>query len=345
MIQLNKTKFNTKSPRLMWTLIILLFFNYFFLGIKYLNNSTDPQAYDTTAYLGEANLVENHGGIFNFFNLCITGKYKQANQHPLYILALTPFASTNINFFINAKIISYLIGLFLLISVYIITRKMYGDLVASIAALGVILNTIFLEWTTMVASESLLMLFSFLCIYFAIKGFNENRVWIYSGVFAGLAYLSKGTGMFLIPGFLVAAFIVYKFKIFKNKFFYLFFISFIVISSPLFIRNIVVYHDPLFNVNKYIAEYSIEQLNEVKYTVFSPENGTNQWKFENNLLPQEKKDKPSSKALSISHSIKKITSGLGPHIRALLFSFLISMDMDEHGFIISAFICEYPCPL
>jgi hypothetical protein len=320
---MTNVKFQSPNSRIAWILVILLFFNFLLLGIKYLDTSTDPQAYDTTAYLGEANIIKNNGGVFNFLDLCLTGKYKQANQHPLYILLLTPFASTNISFFVEAKIISYAVGFILLVCLYFVARKMFGDLTAAVAVTGLILNTVFMEWTTMVASESLLILFSFLCMYFVIEGFKKNGYWILAGVSAGLAYLAKGSGLFLIPGFFAGALAVYKLKVFRNKYFYLFPLAFIITASPLFIRNIVLYHDPLFNVNEYIAEYSFNQLYNSKYTVFNPEEGTNQWKFDN-VIPSEKKERINlKKGFNLFGSIKKITSGLGSNSKAFLYSFLI----------------------
>jgi hypothetical protein len=316
---------NANNCKSIFVLLFLLFCTYLLLGITNLNKASDPQAFDTTAYLGEANIINNNGGILNFLNLCVSGKYKQANQHPLFILLLSPFASTNISFFITAKLISFFVGFLLICCTFIICKKMFGDLVAIISVMGLILNEVFLEWTTMVAAESLLMLFGLLSIYFIIEGFRKNHFWIYAGVCAGLAYLAKGTGIFLIPGFFISAVIVNKFNILKNKFFYLFFISFVIVASPLFIRNVIVYQDPFFNVNKYIAEYSWDQVYNSKYTVFNPKEGTNQWRFEK-LEKQNKSDSATVTTLKnfkSTSSIDKIRTNVRSHVGAFLYSFII----------------------
>jgi hypothetical protein len=316
---------NTHNYKSTSILLFLLFSTYLLLGIVNLNMASDPQAFDTTAYLGEANIVNNNGGIPNFLNLCITGKYKQANQHPLYILLISPFASTNISFFITAKLISFFVGFLLICCLFIICRKMFGDLVAVISVMGLILNGVFLNWTTMVAAESLLLFFCLLSMYFIIEGFGKNHYWIFAGVSAGLAYLTKGTGIFLIPGFFIAAVIVNKLNILKNKFFYLFFISFVIVASPLFIRNIIVYQDPFFNVSKYIAEYSWEQVYNSKYTVFDPQEGTNQWRFEK-LENQNTNDSltvTTLKNFRPTSLIDKVRSNIKSHIGAFLYSLII----------------------
>jgi hypothetical protein len=273
-------RYSSKNSIYGFILIILLSASFILLSIREINQNTDPQDYDTTGYLGEANFLKYHGGIDNFIDLCLTGIYKQANQHPLYILFLTPFASMDISFFIYAKIISAVFGLILLLLLFIIGRKMYGDLIASVAVLALLLNSIFIDWTTMVAFESLLMVFSLLCIYFAMEGFKNNKNWIYAGVFAGLSYLTKGTGILLVPGFLISAIIIYKLDVFKNKFFWLFFIVFTLTASPLLIRNFIVYQNPLYNVNSSIVTMGNEKINKTVYTTFDLKEGVAIWKYE-----------------------------------------------------------------
>ena len=317
----NKYNFSNSNFRLI--VITLLLLSFILIGIDNLNFASNPQAYDTTAYLGEANFIKNHGGIFNFINLCITGKYIQANQHPLYILLITPFASRDISFFINAKIISVIVGLILLFSLYIIAKKMFGELIASIAVFGLILNDIFFEWISIVASESLLMLFCLLCMYFILKGFKNNKYWIYAGIFMGLAYLSKGTALFLIPGFIISCFLIYRIQIFKNKYFWLFFILFVITASPLFIRNIVVYKNPFFNVNDYIITYGWDKLRDIQYVTFDPNEGVSTWKFDKSISDTTYQKVGSSKPNKILNIIPKAIKGIGPQSKALLYSLSI----------------------
>lgn len=264
-------KYDSKSTIFSIVLMFLLSINFLLFGIDRINRNTNPEAFDTVAFLGEANIIKDNGGIKNFLNLCITGKYKQANQHPLYILVLSPFASRDISFFVNAKIISFVIGLILILLLFIIARKNYGDLCASVAVLGLLFNHQFLLWTSIVACESLIMLFSLLCMFLVLKGFENAKCWSYAGIFAGLAYLTKGTGLFLIPGFALSALTAYGLKVFKNKYVWSFFILFTLVASPLIIRNIVLYHNPFYNVNMDRITYQTDKLNESKYVLFKPD--------------------------------------------------------------------------
>lgn len=266
-------KYNFKNFIFSLLLILLLSFSFVLLGIDKINTNTNPEAYDTTAFLAEANFIKEHGGIKNFLNLCLTGKYKQANQHPLYPLALSPFASRDISFFINAKIASLVIGLILLLLLFIIARQKYGDLCALIAVFGVLLNHVFLKWTTIVACESLLMLFTLLTMHFILQGFRNNKYWAHAGIFAGLAFLTKGTALFLIPGFVFSSLTIYRLRVLKNKYFWSFFILFILVASPLVIRNVVVYKHPFFNINIDKLSYTQAQLYESAYAISTPEQG------------------------------------------------------------------------
>lgn len=313
-------KYNSKNNFIRISIIILLFFNFILLGINGINAALDPQWFDTTAYLGEANFINHHGGVLNFFSLCITGIYKQANQHPLYILFLTPFASMDISFFIVAKIISAILGFILLIALFFIGKKMYGDLIASVAVFALLLNSLFLKWTTVVACESLLMLFSLLCIYFVMEGFKNNKYWIYAGFFAGLSYLTKGTGILLLPGFVLTSIIVYKLNIFKNKFFWLFFILFTLTASPLLIRNIFVYQNPFYNVNNTVITMGQDEIDKSVYVNFDLKEGVAIWKFEKSETNNEGEIKSKS-------SQQKFSSKLFSLPKKIIEAGLVFLDM------------------
>ncbi len=273
-------KYEIGNTKVTAAALFLLLISFIFLAVYSLGQSTHPAYYDTTAYLSEATFIDNHGGLLNFLKLCITGEYKQANQHPLFILVLTPFASHEISFLITAKLITAFIGFITLIVLYIITRKMFGVITALITLFAMSMNYVFVKWMGIVGVEMLLVLVSTICTYFVIAGFKNNKLWIYGGIFAGLAYLSKAPGLFFIPGFVLAGFVVYKFSILKNKYFWYFFLAFVVVSSPLLVRNMVVYNDPFFNVNKYIAQVGTEELFKTRYLEFGPEIGSALWKFE-----------------------------------------------------------------
>lgn len=319
-------RFNSPNKTLSFLLGVLLFANFILLGLHGINSAPNPEAWDTTAYLSEANFIKNNGGLLNFINLCFSGEYKQANQHPLFILLLVPLASTDISFFISAKFINLAIGFIFLVVVFVCSKKIYGNINASIVAAALMLNIIFIQWTTVVACESLLMLFSFLTIFFIQLGFDKNKNWIYAGVFAGLAYLTKGTSIIILPGFILAAFLIYKFKIFKNKYFWSFFLLFIITASPLLIRNTLVYKNPLFNVNNYIITLGVDYLDENRYVTYSPNEGATLWKFDKVI--ESASDKKTD--LGLSSKLFNLASKMYHGLKSEAIIFLTSFNVFQN---------------
>jgi 4-amino-4-deoxy-L-arabinose transferase-like glycosyltransferase len=305
---------------------LLISANFILLGINGINDASIPEAYDTTAYLGEANFIKNNGGLINFLNLCLSGDYKQANQHPLYILLLVPFASTDTSFFIFAKLVNFLIGFIFLLIVYFSVKKMAGNVTASIVVVALLFNVIFIEWNTLVACEALLMLFSFLTIYYIHLGFEKNKYWMHSGIFAGLAYLTKGTSLILLPGFVVSALIIYKSNLFKNKYFWSFFLLFCVTTSPLLIRNVIVYNNPFFNVNNYIITLGVDYLNENRYVTYNPNEGATLWKFD--TVMKRASDKKTDDGLS--SKLLNLTSKMYHGLKSEAIIFLTSFNVFQN---------------
>ena len=198
---------------------------------------------------------------------------------------------------------------------------MSGNINAAIVAAALLSNVIFMQWTTLVACESLLMLFSFLTIFFIQRGFDKNTNWIYAGVFAGLAYLTKGTSIILLPGFILAGLLTFKFKIFKNKYFWSFFLLFLLTASPLIIRNTLVYQNPFFNVNNYIITLGVDYLDENRYVTYSPNEGATLWKFDAVEESTPVKEPSSSMLSKVPKLTKKMYNGLKSEAIIFLSSF------------------------
>ncbi|MBI3812647.1 MAG: glycosyltransferase family 39 protein [Nitrospirae bacterium] len=133
-----------------------------------------------------------------------------------------------------------------LISFFVI-RDLFGDAAAKFGSVLMVFNAAYLERSTHVDCETLLMIFFLSAWYFMIRGLSDNRYWIWAGVSSGLAYMTKGPEILLIPVFFLSGLFVFRFQILKNKYFWYFFLGFLALVSPLFIRNIVVYHALLYD--------------------------------------------------------------------------------------------------
>src|SRR5262249_1933531 len=159
----------------------------------------------------------------NFLPLCLQGQYKIVVQHPLYPLVLSTFASRDLSFFPRAKILSLGTGLLVVIITFLITKDLFGMIIASLASVLLIFNLMFLTASSHVACETLLILFMLLSWYFMVKGVENHRYWVGAGLTAGLAYLTKGTGLFAVPIFIVSNVLIFRLTAARNKWFWLFF--------------------------------------------------------------------------------------------------------------------------
>ncbi|GFP26893.1 hypothetical protein HKBW3S33_00307 [Candidatus Hakubella thermalkaliphila] len=246
-LQTNKTK---SLPQVVFYILAILTF--LLLGFIAVGSRSDPGTIDTTAYLRESLYFKENGGLPNALSLLLSGRYRQANQHPLYLLLLSLVASRDISFYPKAKLLTLAIGVVTFIFTFLTARKLFGERVGMLSAIFLLFNQLFMSYTTIVAAESLLALFFLLSWLFMAKGFENNKYFIYAGVFSGLAYLTKGSGLLLIPSFGLSSLLVYRLKVLKNKYFWSYFLFFFLSSFPLIVRNIVVYRNPFYNINNYV---------------------------------------------------------------------------------------------
>ena len=217
-----------------------------------LQTHTTLNEMDTTAYLGTAAQIRELGFI-GLFKACFTGSYIEANRHPMYMLMISPVAAKTVTAFVNAKIVTAAIGLLLVVVFYVSVYRLYGAGAATVSTLLLTMNATFIRLTTMVACEAPLMLFLFLSWLCMVIGFRKKIFWIAAGAMAACAYLTKTSGLLLVPVFLFSIITWYRrqlFTIVKNKCFLGFFLAFFLVASPLLVRNSLIYHDPFYNINK-----------------------------------------------------------------------------------------------
>lgn len=235
------------SNRLVTSLfLVLLAATFLLIGTNAVKTAVDASFDDTGSYLEGALFIREHGGVANFIKLALTGEYKISSQHPLYLLLLSPLASRELAFFSAAKLESLLFGLVVVLILFFAARDLFGDATAKIAAVLLILNVEFLERSSHVDCETLLTVFFLLAWYLMIKGLRDHRYWPWAGLAAGLAYMTKGPEILLIGVFLVASLLVFRLPIVRNRYFWSYFVAFLVAAAPLMIRNIIVYHNPLY---------------------------------------------------------------------------------------------------
>jgi Dolichyl-phosphate-mannose-protein mannosyltransferase len=224
--------------------LVLITLTFLLAGMRQIHKAVEPAVGDTGQFLEGALFIKEHGGIARFVTMCLNGEYKGANQHPLYLLLLSTVASRDLSFFPMAKAITLVIGLLVVLVLFVVARDLYGRTAAYVATVLMAFNATLLERATNVTVEPLLLLWVVPAWYFMVKGLADNRQWVWAGLCSGLAYMSKGTGIFLIPIFVIPTFCFLRWRTLTNRYFWLFLLAFGLVSSPLIVRNIVVYGEP-----------------------------------------------------------------------------------------------------
>jgi len=253
MTQSNTIYFKINKNTFKWIVLGLL--ASLFLGLSYFSHvsNLDYTQIDQRNFLRGAIELSNLKSPVEYF----TGSIKTTGQHPLYIWLCYLFTSKEIQFFTKAKFLSNFLALIFYLVFGGLIRKQYGFLVSVISISILITSNEYIRYLSWVGCEYLLLTFTFLTWYFITNGFTNQKLWILGGGFNGLAYLSKPTGFLFLPSFIISYFIInlknksLKDSI-KNKYFYLYFASFILTSSPLLIRNIIVHRNPFYNWNQKI---------------------------------------------------------------------------------------------
>ncbi len=223
---------------------------YVLAGLLGMQAHRDPIEMDTTFYLSAAYQIKETGGVFQHIQNCIRGIYREATQHPAYLLILSCFAEKNVHFFINAKIATFILGFLLLLVYFYIVRNLFCAGTALIAVCFLVASATFLNLSTMVACETLLVIFFLLFWFFAAKGFDKGRYWLGAGFFASAAFLTKSLGILTLPIFLIAVFVIFtrkKSTVFLNKYCWGFLAIFFIFASPLLIRNLKVFGTPFYS--------------------------------------------------------------------------------------------------
>ncbi len=207
---------------------------------------------DTQAFFWFARKISESDSVFKFIISMYTGVFEHANRHPLFPMLMNIFIEDGINWFIKIKIFNIILGLVFVLIFYFIIKKEAGIVAASISAFLLIFNDTFIFQSTMVSSEPLLLIFSFMSFYFLYKGLDDSRLWLLAAVCLGLTFLTKVSALFIVMGFALFLFFNVKgrfWTLLNNRNLWLFAVIFAIIISPILVRNTIVYKFPFYNEN------------------------------------------------------------------------------------------------
>jgi hypothetical protein len=229
---------------------VLALASYAAIAFRLLQLNREP-IHDQYDYLRVAGEIRGMGGAIELGRQLWSGEYKEGNRHPLYTLVLSIQPE-----FEWGKRLSLAIGFGTLALIWWSTCWRFGWLVGGLSAVLVATNNVFQQSATLVACEMMLVLWSF-SVWLVIERIVEkeqcrvanDRSRILSsvvvGALLGLGYLTKASAFFLLVTFLVWSFGVAGLR----RWSWLALIAFAIVGSPLLVRNVRAYGDPLYSVN------------------------------------------------------------------------------------------------
>ncbi len=316
-------------------LLVLVAVTFFLVGLDKVNEASDPSFEDTQAFLQVALFIKENGGVSNFLHLCMTGEYEADVQKPLYPLLLSTFASKELVFFEKARVLSLVMGLLVVVTFFYISRDLYGDDVGYLGAGWLAVNSTFLRVSSHVQCETTLILFMLLSLYCMMKGSENERYWIVAGLFGGLAYLAKGTGLMLIPVFIVASLLSHGPKIIRRTYFWMFFVLFFLISSPLVARNMLLYGEPTHESANYHALW-LDSWDEIYLPKYQLVRQYPEVTWEGTALPTMRSYIASH---TLSEIITRAARGISREFRMFVSSMEPLLYMEGIGWLVLLFFC------
>jgi hypothetical protein len=133
------------------------------------------------------------------------------NDHPLYTAILSLWAGRSPSVFTFSKLFSLLVGAATIAATYRIGEILFDRETGLLAAAALGLNWITLSLSMSLRAEVLLPPLFLLHWYCVRRGFSgDGRWWLGGGFFAGLAYLTKGTGTLLVIALFVSAAVAFS---------------------------------------------------------------------------------------------------------------------------------------
>jgi hypothetical protein len=181
-------------------------------------------------------------------------------HHPLLPALIAPFAEKSLIYFAKAKLVNIAIGAAAFWVIAGVGLCLVGPAPTFLALVAI--SPGLSNKSAELTAEPLLLLLIVLTFYGLVRGFAQPRFWALAGVSAGLAYLTKGSGLLLPIAYTLAVLRSAPKQVLTTRFM-LFPLAFVLVASPLLVYNWQVFGSPVFNYNTaYVIwlDYTEEQM-------------------------------------------------------------------------------------
>lgn len=153
--------------------------------------------YDELDYLRLARDFAGRGGLATFATDLVSGAMKEDNRHPLFVALLVPFMRATPGDFVAAKLAAAATGVFLFGAAVWVGRRRGGGSAAVLGVWVAFSATVAYHGHT-AAPDLLFTALYLLAVRTAVEAGEDRRRWGVFGLLAGLAWLTKGNGHFLL---------------------------------------------------------------------------------------------------------------------------------------------------
>lgn len=205
--------------------------------------------YDDVGFLELGNRAREMGGPPELLKALFAGTWTEDNRHPLYVAALSLVAGRDPGYHRRAQALTIALGVLALLACWATARRHAGHRPALVLLAFLAVSETMIEQAAKESSEPLLIAFYALGMGAVLDGFERPRAWLAAGIWGGLAYLGKASGIFLVVCFVLALLRARGAQALRERWAWGMGLAFAVTASPLLIRNVRVYGWPLHNWN------------------------------------------------------------------------------------------------
>lgn len=209
--------------------------------------------FDDVGYLDLGNQIRALGGPLGLLRELFTGhRYVESNRHPLFLALLSLVARPERGYHRDAQLLTLALGVAALLSCWLVIRRHFGRGPAAVAVLLLACGKTFVNVASREWCEPLLVALWAQAVGAILDGLarpGRLRPWLLAGVFSGLAFLTKGTAIFLPVCVALALLLEQRARALVHRGAWLFGGAFLLTASPLLCRNVRLFHAPLYQYN------------------------------------------------------------------------------------------------
>lgn len=217
-----------------------------------LNHQDPPDDDDQMAYLMTAQEIQQSGGLSGLWRDLWSGQFAESNRHPL-LLAMQSVKPT-VEF---GRMVACLSAFSMMGIAVILVWHRFGPLTAGVMALLTGSNGAWVYHTPRLVCECLL---TGICgiAWIEMVRRDDQRPAVRAGVVGaliGLAWLTKGTGLLLLAAVVITQCGLTVLQPDRSRRLgnlLVIGVAFVVIASPLLVRNLIRFGSPTYNVNSYL---------------------------------------------------------------------------------------------